>query len=247
MDRAYDSAGRSAARERGFSFKQALLAEGLSVIAEIKRRSPSAGILQADMDVAALARQYRSGGAACLSVLTEAACFGGSPKDLQEARTATGLPVLRKDFLTQPADIRETRAMGADALLLIVADIEPGMLGRLHELTLELGLDVLTEIRSPEELEIALEAGAYMILVNQRDHPKSARFSVDFARAVEISRSFAKLGESIVKVAASGIGIEGGTRLKDLAGSGYDAVLIGQALVIAKDPAARLRELLSEL
>ncbi len=229
---------------RGYSFEKALGTEGLSVIAEIKRRSPSAGILNSGLDAAALARCYRDGGAACLSILTEATHFGGSPEDLQRARAAAGIPVLRKDFLTTFEDIEETHAMGADALLLIVADIEPSRLRPLHELACELGMDVLTEIRDVHELETAIEAGAYMIAVNQRSHPKSKRFTVDYGKAVAMSRLFAGL-ENITKIAVSGIGIQGGTRVEDLATAGYDAVLMGEALVTADDPVAMLRVLLA--
>ena len=228
---------------RGYSFEKALRTAGLSVIAEIKRRSPSAGTLNSGLDAAELARCYRDGGAACLSILTEATHFGGSPEDLQRARAAAGIPVLRKDFLTTFKDIEETHAMGADALLLIVADIEPSRLRPLHELACELGMDVLTEIRDAHELETALEAGAYMIAVNQRSTPKSERFTVDYGKAVAISHLFAGLA-NITKIAASGIAIKGGTRVEDLATAGYDAALIGEALVTADDPVAMLQALL---
>ena len=128
----------------GFEFKRALLAEGLSVIAEVKRRSPSAGTLNVGADAAELACRYRDGGASCLSVLTDGPRFGGSPEDLQEARAAAGIPVLRKDFLTTLEHVRTSSAMGADAMLVIVDDVDAGLLRPMHELALELGLDVLT-------------------------------------------------------------------------------------------------------
>ena len=236
---------RSPSKTRGYSFEQALQAEGLSVIAEIKRRSPSAGILNADLNVVELACRYRDGGAACLSILTEETHFGGSAEDLQQAREATGLPVLRKDFLTDFKDIKETYAMSADALLLIVADIEPNRLRPLHELAFELGMDVLTEIRNARELEAALEAGACMISVNQRSNPKSECFSIDYGKAVAMSRFFTGM-KNITKVAASGIGVPRGTRIEDLATAGYDAVLIGEALITAVDPIAMLQSLLAD-
>ncbi len=228
----------------GHGFKKALLAEGISVIAEVKRRSPSAGPLHADADAAALARQYRAGGAVCLSVLTDGPRFGGSPDDLRRAREAAGIPVLRKDFLTSFEDVRETSAMGADALLLIVADMDESMLRPLQELALTLGLDVLTEVRTERELEVAVANGAYMIAVNQRSEPKDARFTVDYDKAVAMSRLFPRMDDGIVTVAASGIGVEGGTRMEDLAVAGYDAALIGEALVTAPDPTAKLDALL---
>ena len=235
---------RNPSKARDHSFEQALQTESLSVIAEIKRRSPSAGMLDIDLDAAELACRYRDGGAACLSILTEKTHFGGSSEDLQRAREAAGIPVLRKDFLTDLKDIKETHAMGADALLLIVADIEPCRLRPLHELAFELGMDVLTEIRDARELAAAIEAGAHMIAVNQRSNPKNERFTVDYGKAVAISHLFAGL-DNITKIAASGIGIQGGTRVEDLAMAGYDAVLIGEALVTADDPATRLRSLLA--
>ena len=230
----------------GYEFKKALLADGLSVIAEVKRRSPSAGDLRADADAAALAVQYRSGGAACLSVLTDGPRFGGSPEDLRRAREAAGIPVLRKDFLTSIADVTESHAMGADAMLLIVADVEESLLRPLHERALDLGLDVLTEVRTEPELEAAVAAGAYMIAVNQRSEPKDTRFTVDYDKAVEMSRLFDGMDDGIVKVAASGIGVEGGTPMADLVAAGYDAALIGEALVTATDPTAKLQALLSD-
>ena len=230
----------------GYRFKRALLAEGLSVIAEVKRRSPSAGDLNADADAVELARQYCDGGAACLSVLTDGPRFGGSPEDLRRARAATGVPVLRKDFLTTLDDIRESSAMGADAALVIVDDVDASLLRPMHELALELGLDVLTEIRTEPELELAVDAGAYMIAVNQRSQPKDTRFTVDYNKAVTMGPRLAQLDPGIVTVAASGIGIEGGTTMAEIAEAGYDAALIGEALVTAADPAARLRALLSD-
>lgn len=237
---------RPAAGSVGYGFKRALLAEGLSVIAEVKRRSPSAGDLNADADAVALACQYRDGGAACLSVLTDGPRFGGSPEDLQQARAAAGIPVLRKDFLTTLEHVRESSAMGADAMLVIVDDVDPSLLRPMHELALELGLDVLTEIRTEPELELAVDAGAYMIAVNQRSQPKDTRFTVDYNKAVEMGPRFAQIDPGIVTVAASGIGVEGGTAMGDIVEAGYDAALIGEALVTAADPTARIQELLAD-
>ena len=230
----------------GYEFKRALLAEGLSVIAEVKRRSPSAGTLNADADAAEVACRYRDGGAACLSVLTDGPRFGGSPADLQRARDAAGIPVLRKDFLTTLEHVRESSAMGADAMLVIVDDVDPSQLRPMHELALELGLDVLTEIRNEPELELAVDAGAHMIAVNQRSQPKATSFTVDYDKAVEMGPRFAQLDPGIVTVAASGIGVEGGTTMAEIAEAGYDAALIGEALVTAADPAAKLSALLSD-
>ena len=152
--------------------------------------------------------------------------------------------MLRKDFLTTLADVRTSSAMGADAMLVIVDDVDTSLLRPIHELALELGLDVLTEVRTAPELDLAVAAGAYMIAVNQRSQPKDTRFTVDYNKAVEMSRLFAQMDDGIVKVAASGIGVEGGTGMGDIVEAGYDAALIGEALVTAPDPAAKLSALL---
>ena len=227
----------------GYRFRDALTADGISIIAEIKRRSPSKGELRMDADPASFARAYEAGGAACLSVLTDGRRFGGSAQDLREARSAVDLPVLRKDFLRTAQDVHETHAMGADALLLILADVGADAIRPLQDLALTLGIDVLTEVRTRQELEVAVEQGAYMIAINQRNDPKAPRFTVDYSKAVEMSRMFDQLDDGIVKVAASGIGVPGGTSLAAVEDAGYDAALIGEALVTAPDPAAALRQL----
>ena len=231
----------------GYQFRDALNGVGVAVIAEVKRRSPSRGVMRADADAALLACAYQDGGAACLSVLTDTPRFGGSAKDLVEARRAVSIPVLRKDFITTHGQVHETAEIGADALLLIVADLEPARLLSLHELALTLGLDVVTEVRTDHELETAVENRAYMIMVNQRNDPKDRAFTVDPDKAVKMSRLFDQLDAGIVKIAASGIGVMGGTPLTAIGNAGYDAALIGEALVTATDPAASLRALRSSL
>ncbi|WP_419925807.1 indole-3-glycerol phosphate synthase TrpC [Candidatus Poriferisocius sp.] len=233
-----DARGRRAGR-----FKQALLAgEDVAIIAEIKRRSPSRGNLNAGLDPADLAAAYRDGGAACLSVLTNEEMFGGSGDDLAAAAEASGLPVLRKDFITTDEDVHESHQMGADALLLIVADLDAAQLAELHELALSLGMDVLTEVKSEAELEAAIEAGADIIGVNQREKPKSAAFTMDYQRAKRMAPLFPA---HAVKVAESGIAVPGGTTMAEVRDAGYDAALIGEALVTSGDPVKRLRELLA--
>lgn len=229
--------------DRAGRFKQALLAgDDVAVIAEIKRRSPSRGDLNADLDPAEMAVSYRDGGAACLSVLTNEAMFGGSGDDLAAASQASGLPVLRKDFITTVEDVHESHQMGADALLLIVADLSTEMLAELHELTLSLGMDVLTEVKSESELEAAIEAGADVIGVNQREKPKSAAFTMDYQRAERLAPLLPK---HVVKVAESGIAVPGGTTMASVRDAGYDAALIGEALVTSGSPVERLQELLA--
>ena len=228
---------------RAGHFKQALLAgDDVAIIAEIKRRSPSRGDLNAGLDPADLAVAYRDGGAACLSVLTNQEMFGGSGDDLAAAAQASGLPVLRKDFITSVEDVHESQAMGADALLLIVADLTTAKLAELHQSALSLGMDVLTEVKSEDELEAAIEAGADIIGVNQREKPKSATFTMDYQRA---ERMAPLLPDHVVKVAESGIAVPGGTTIAEVRDAGYDAALIGEALVTSGDPIKRLRELLS--
>ncbi|WP_420446744.1 indole-3-glycerol phosphate synthase TrpC [Candidatus Poriferisodalis sp.] len=230
----------------GHRFAAALREDGLSVIAEIKRRSPSRGELRADADAADLASEYKAGGASCLSVLTESDRFGGSPEDLQAAKAVTGLPVLRKDFLCTLDDVRDSHAMGADAMLVILADIDPSQLPPIQELALSLGVDVLTEVRDAAEFEAAVGLGAYMIAINQRDNPESTKFTVDYDKAVRVSRCFEGIDDGILLVAASGIGVPGGTPMKAIFNAGYHAALIGEALVTADDPPELLRELLAD-
>jgi indole-3-glycerol phosphate synthase len=208
---------------------------GPAVIAEIKRRSPSKGPLGPDLVAGVLAKSYAGAGAACLSVLTDNEFFGGSAEDLAEARAAVELPVLRKDFTVSAADVCDARLMGADALLLIVGALSQGELAELLQLARHLGLDALVEVHDEAEAEQALSAGAEMVGVNQRD---LVTFSVDTDRAVRVS---AALPGTVVRVAESGIRTRDDVRR--LADAGFDAVLVGEALVTASDPGAALASL----
>ena len=223
-------AARAAPPPRGF--RRALQADPavLAVIAEVKRRSPSRGDLAADLDPAATAQAYEAGGAACLSVLTDEEAFGGSVADLQAARGAVAVPVLRKDFTVGPRDVADARAMGADAVLLIVAALDDAELGDLHDLGRELGLDVLVEVHDEAELDRALEVGATLVGVNQRD---LVTFEVDHDRAVRVG---AAMPSGVVRVAESGI--RGPDDAAALAAAGFHAVLVGESVVTAPDPAA---------
>jgi len=207
----------------------------VAVIAEVKRRSPSKGDLFPDLDPAALALQYAAGGAACLSVLTDESFFGGSPDDLRAARAAVDLPVLRKDFTVSANDVADTRLMGADAVLLIVAALSDDELADFAALAGELDLDALVEVHDEAELERALAIGADLVGVNQRD---LVTFEVDTDRAVRVAAAFPA---GIVKVAESGI--TGAADAATLAEAGYDAVLVGESLVTSGDPAAAVRTL----
>ncbi len=220
---------RAAAPARGFA-EAIRTADGLAVVSEIKRRSPSKGELAAGVDPASFAVAYERGGASCLSVLTDAEFFGGSPDDLAAARDAVAVPVLRKDFTVSPGDVCDARIMGADAVLLIVAALDDGELADLLALAIELGLDALVETHDEAEVERAVAAGADIIGVNQRD---LVTFEVDQARAIRVARS---LPVDAVWVAESGIG--GPDDARPLAEAGYHAVLVGESLMRSGDPSA---------
>ena len=205
-------------------------ANGLAVIAEIKRRSPSKGDLNIGLDPAALAVGYEAGGASCLSVLTDADHFGGSVADLVAARAAVSLPVLRKDFTVSRNDVLDTRLMGADCVLLIAAALSRAELADFHGLAAEIGLDALVEIHDERELDAALEVGARVIGVNQRD---LVTFKVDHERALRMA---ALIPEDVVRVAESGVRNEDDAAA--LKAAGYHAVLVGESLVTSGDPVA---------
>jgi indole-3-glycerol phosphate synthase len=229
-------AARRVAPPRGFSAAlRARAVDELAVIAEVKRRSPSKGDLAGDLDPAAMARAYQRGGAACLSVLTDEAWFGGSPEDLRAARAAVGIPVLRKDFTVDPRDVCDARLMGADAVLLIVAALDDAELADLHALADELALDALVEIHDEGELDRALAVGGSLVGVNQRD---LLTFEVDRARAVRVA---AAMPEGIVRVAESGIA--GPDDAAALRAAGFHAVLVGESVVTADDPAGSVTAL----
>ena len=226
---------RSMPAARGF--RASLVDRGaLGVIAEIKRRSPSKGDLNVDLDPATMAATYERGGAACLSVLTDQAHFGGSVADLQTARSACSLPVIRKDFTVSERDVLEARIMGADCVLLIAAALEQAELAGFHALAVDVGLDVLVEIHDESELEDALSAEATLIGVNQRD---LVTFRVDHERAVRMA---GVIPGHAVKVAESGV--RGADDARLLSRAGYDAVLVGETLVTSGDPAAAIAELI---
>jgi indole-3-glycerol phosphate synthase len=223
---------RAAAPARGFrAALDAVAASGdVAVIAEVKRRSPSKGDLAPDLDAAALAREYAAGGAAALSVLTDAEFFGARPDDLTLARGACPLPVLRKDFTVDRRDVLDARIMGADAVLLIVAALDQSELVDLLDLARQVGLDVLVEIHDEAELARAVDCGADLVGVNQRD---LVTFAVDTDRAVRMA---AAMPAGVVRVAESGI--TGPDDATVLAAAGYHAVLVGESLVTSGDPRA---------
>ena len=209
--------------------------ENLAVIAEIKRRSPSRGLLKSDLDPASISQNYEHGGASCLSVLTDEEFFGGSVSDLQQARSAVSLPVLRKDFTVSVRDICDARIMGADCILLIAAALTRSELAEFYNFAIDLGLDVLVEVHDENELTVAIECGATLIGVNQRD---LHTFEVDHQRAVRMG---AMMPANVIRVAESGVKTRDDAR--SLRDAGYDAVLVGESLVTASDISKSVREL----
>ena len=216
-------------------FAGALRGPGLSVIAEMKQRTPSMGVLVEDYRPADLAHAYTEGGAAAISVLTQMASFGGRPEHVMAARAATDLPILRKDFVTDPYEIAEARAAGADAVLLIVAALDRAHLAELLAVARSRGVGALVEVHDEAETRLALEVGATLIGVNHRD---LRTFEID----LELSERLRKLiPDDVVVVAESGIHDAGAARRVYEAGA--DAILVGEVLMRAQDPAAKIREL----
>jgi indole-3-glycerol phosphate synthase len=211
-----------------------------AVIAEVKKASPSKGVIRADFDPAAIARSYEAGGAACLSVLTDIDFFQGSDAYLQQARDACALPVLRKDFTVDPYQVAEARALGADCILLIVAALDDARMGELAAQAMELGMDVLVESHDAAELERALRVPAVagrapLLGVNNRD---LRTFEVSLDTSI---RLHAMLPPDRRLVAESGIAAPGDVRrLRD---AGIDAFLVGEAFMREPDPGAALHRL----
>ena len=224
-----------AQRPEGRPFQEALLRPGISLIAEHKRRSPSAGTIREGATVEEIALAYERGGAAALSILTEPFHFSGSLDDLRAARAATELPVLRKDFIVDPYQLYESAAAGADAILLIVAALESEALYELLREAGALDLDALVEVHDERELEVALDVEADVLGINNRD---LADFSVDIERTYELL-SDVPAGKTVV----SESGYSTRDELDELERVGVDAVLIGETLMRAPDIEAAAREL----
>jgi len=225
-----------AARPAGRPFSEALTRPGVSLIAEHKRRSPSAGEIRAGATVTEIAQAYERGGAAAVSILTEGPHFGGTLADLEEARGATALPILRKDFIVDAYQVYEAAVAGADAMLLIVAALDPEDLAALHREALALDLDVLVEVHDEEELDVALEVvDADVIGINNRN---LTDFSVDVERTYELL-SDVPAGKTVV----SESGFHTRAQIEELERVGVDAVLIGETLMRSPDPEAALRGL----
>ena len=223
------------ARGEDRPFQEALTRPGLSVIAEFKRRSPSAGDIAPGADIAAQVAAYERGGAAALSVLTDQPHFGGTLDDLRAARGAATLPIIRKDFIVDPYQLYEAAVNGADAVLLIVRALDDRRLASLYEEARALDLDCLVEVHDAEELERALEVDAAVIGINNRD--------LD-GQGVDIQTTFELMPDVPAgKTVVAESGISGREELAELDRVGVDAVLIGGALMTAPDPELKTREL----
>jgi indole-3-glycerol phosphate synthase len=216
-------------------FNEALVRPGLSLIAEFKRRSPSAGEISSDAAVTEQVGAYERGGAAALSVLTDEAHFGGSLEDLRAARAACDLPILRKDFIVDPYQLYEAAVHGADAVLLIVRALDDERLRALYEEARGLDLDCLVEVHDEQELERALAIDADVIGINNRDLDEA---TVDVSTTYELMPDV-PAGKTVVAES----GISDRAELEELERVGVDAVLIGGALMSAADPEAKTREL----
>ena len=226
---------RLGARAEDRPFKEALVRPGVSVICEFKRRSPSAGEIRPGAEVSDMVAAYERGGAAALSVLTEDSGFGGSLEDLLAARAGSGLPILRKDFVVDPYQLIEAAVFGADAVLLIVAALDPNHLAELYDEAQSLDLDTLVEVHDGDDLEVALELDADVIGINNRN---LRDMKVDIATTEELITDV-PAGKTVVAES----GYSSREQIDELERVGVDAVLIGEALMRADDPERAVRDL----
>ena len=216
-------------------FAASLRGPGLAVIAEMKQRTPSMGVLTEDYRPADLGHAYTEGGAAAISVLTHMAGFGGRPEHVLAVRAATDLPILRKDFITDPYEVAEARASGADAVLLIAAALDRQQLALLVATAASRGVAALVEVHDESQAAAAVEAGAQIIGVNHRD---LRTFAIDLSLTERLRRI---IPDHLILVSESGIhSPDDARRMKD---AGADAILVGEELMRASDPAARIKEL----
>jgi len=224
-------------RSRGSDFEKALRKPGTRIIAEVKKASPSEGVIR-EVDPIVQAKVYEQAGAAAISVLTDRTFFRGSLDDLRGVRSAVGIPLLRKDFLIDEVQILEAAAFGADSVLLIVRILDERKLAELVSLAEELGLPPLVEVFSAEEAEKALKAGARIVGINNRD---LNTFRINTSLTKRLAPLVKEMGAELV-VAESGI--ESREQIEELSDCGVDAFLVGTALMRSEDPGRKLRELL---
>lgn len=222
---------------RGFgeALEQTLNAGRAAVIAEVKKASPSQGVIRADFDPTSIARSYEAAGASCLSVLTDVDFFQGADAYLQQARAACSLPVLRKDFVIDPYQIYEARALGADCILLIVAALGDPLLNELADLGMDLGMDVLVEAHDANELERALQTSATLIGINNRN---LRTFETSLETTLDLRD---QVGQDRILITESGIHRR--DDVQRMRAAGVHAFLVGEAFMRAPDPGTALRDL----
>lgn len=224
-------------RSNPHRLRQALLRDGINIIAEFKRRSPSKGLIRANADIKQIVSSYEAGGASAISVLTEEDYFSGSLDDLRTAKSTVDLPVLRKDFVFDDYQLYESAAAGADAVLLIVAALKDEDLSSLRRIAEgDLGLDALVEVHTREEMQRAIACGANLIGVNNRNlHTFDVSLDTSLSLAQDAPKDTVLISES---------GLRNATDLSRLRDAGYHGFLIGESLMRAEDPAAALRTLI---
>jgi indole-3-glycerol phosphate synthase len=238
-----DELKKKSSRAKKLSLSRALKKPGISLIAEVKRSSPSKGVIRDTVDPASLALTYEHSGARAISVLTEPRFFSGSLKDLAAVKAATNLPVLRKDFIFDPYQLYQSSYWGADAILLIAACLDEIQVSKLISLAHQLQVEVLLEVHNLSELELALSSQADIIGINNRD---LRSLKVNLSTSLELIKSIKDLSLSVAQPLISESGISNFSQVETLREAGFDGILIGTVLVKSDNPGKKLRELLGK-